>query len=239
MTCLLRTRGSASEMAGLFDAEPNPRLEWREPIWTGDAVPVVVMGEDGTRRIRTMTWGLPALAFAKAVPAKQRGSIYPRDLTRTGSRVQDPVGLERCLIILESFAYPMGQAGECTRGWIGLWDEPLTVWAGVCIADCCAGLLVLANERVEPLSDTMPRLLQPEDRDLWLAGPSLLSLGPGYPEAAFYRENLGERWSSGQQIDNAQLLFTTSRHARLKSPDQRSARPRGSGRPAVQFIAGH
>lgn len=210
MTCLLRTRGSASEMASLFDAEPASRLEWREPIWTGDAVPVVVIDEDGTCRIRTMTWGLPALAFAKAVPAKQRGAIYPRDLTRTGSRLQDPIGLERCLIILESFAYPAGEAGRCTRGWIGLWDEPLTAWAAVCTDDRCAGVLVLANERVEPLSDTMPRLLAPEDRDLWLGGGSLLALGPGYAEADFYRENLGERWSTGRSTDGMLPLIVRS-----------------------------
>jgi len=210
MTCLLRTRGSASEMARLFDAEPDPGLAWRETSWTGDPVPVVAV-ENSQRRLRTMIWGLEAAAYAKSVEARQRGVLYARDLAVAATRLHDLAGLRRCLIILESFAYPMGKAGACTRGWIGLWDEPLTAWAGLCTSEGSAGMLVLANERVEPLSDTMPRMLPPDDWEPWLAGASLLSLGPGYPEAAFYRENLGERWSTGHSIESALLQLPTSR----------------------------
>lgn len=209
MTCLLRTRGSASEIARLFGAEPDPRLEWREAIWTGEAVPVVVI-EEGVRRLRTMTWGLPAEAFAKPAPSRQRGTIYSRDFTTSGTCLHNPASLDRCLIVLESFAYPIGNAGQCTRSWMGLQNHPLTAWAGVCTGDHCAGVLVRANERVEPLSDTMPCLLQSEDWDRWLDGGTLLSLGPCHPDAHFYCENLGERWSTGLSEDDMPPLFSAA-----------------------------
>ncbi len=209
MTCLLRTRGSVSEMVRLFAAEPDPGLVWPESIWPGDRVPVVIE-EDGMRRLTTMAWGLPVETFVKPVPASQRGIIYPRDLWRDGSRLRDGRSLPRCLILLESFAYPMGTKGQCTRGWIGLWDHPVAAWAGVFEGGGCAGMLVMANERVEPLSSTMPHLLPSQDQTCWLERGSLLLLGPGYADAEYYRENLGERWSSGRPDEELPLFRAAS-----------------------------
>lgn len=203
MTALLRTRGSAPEMARLFGAASNPGLDWRESIWIGDRVPVVWI-EGGGRRLATCNWALLETAFALPVPAKQRGTLYPRDLVPAASRLCNPAGLRRCLIIVESFAYPDGAKGQRTRCWFGLRDNPLIVWAGLCSADGenCVGILVQANDRIEPYSETMPRLLLPEDRERWLAGEGLLSLGPTIDANAFYRENLGERWSTGRPDEN-------------------------------------
>jgi putative SOS response-associated peptidase YedK len=202
MTALLRCRGSTAEMARLFDAVADDGLDWRETIWTGDPVPIVIVdGKD--RRLTTSRWGLPEEAYAKAVAAKQHGLLYSRDLVPDASRLHDPAHLRRCLLIVESFAYPEGRAGERTRTWFGLWDSALAAWAGYCTPDgaCCAGILLGANDRVEPYSEMMPHLLAPADQARWLDGGGQLSLGPAYDADAFYRENLGERWSTGRLVD--------------------------------------
>jgi putative SOS response-associated peptidase YedK len=206
MTCLIRCRGSASEIARLFDADPDSGLDWRESIWTGEPVPVVVR-ENGARRLRMMTWGLSAPAFAKPVHPRQRGTFYARDLQPGRGRLRDPAALGRCLILLESFAYPAGSAGRWTREWTGLSDHPLTAWAGICTKDGCAGLLDLANLTVFDVSSIMPRLLAPDDHARWLAGHAIPGLGLPYPDAAFYCENLAEHWSTGRPQEEALPLF--------------------------------
>lgn len=186
-------------MARLFAAEPDPALDWRPTSWAGDPVPVVLI-EDDRRRLTTARWGLSAGSFNAPVPAKQRGTLYPRDLGFS-SRLHHPAVFRRCLIIVESFAYPGCRDEQCTREWFGLWDEALTAWAGLYAPDdgACAGILVQANERVEPCSSRMPLLLTAKDRERWLSGGGLLALGFGYESEDFYRENLGERWATGLQ----------------------------------------
>lgn len=210
MTALLRTRGSSSEMARLFAAEPDSALDWRTTIWAGDAVSVVLIDEN-RRRLTTACWGLPARSFNTPVPSKQRGTLYPRDLGFS-SRLHHRSGFRRCLIIVESFAYPGCREARCTREWFGLWDEALTAWAGLYEPEdgSCAGLLVRSNERVEPCSSRMPLLLTARDRERWLSGDGLLALGFGYDTEAFYRENLGERWATGLQEEAALPLFSAS-----------------------------
>lgn len=192
-------------MARLFAAEPDLGLDWPESIWTADHVPVVITSEDDGRRLTTMRWGLCAESYAVAVPPKRRGLVYPRDFWRTGSRLMDPTAVSRCVIVLEAFAYPEGHSGGCTRTWVGLHDHPLIGWAGICDESGCAGVLIEANDTIEPLSNRMPRLLAPEDHGLWLDGAGLLSLRPPYPDEAFYRENFEERWSTGRSIESDPL----------------------------------
>ena len=190
-------------MAKLFDAKPDAGLEWRETGWIGDRVPVVVRDADG-RRLATQVWGLPADCFSKPVAAKQSGTLYPRDLSPSASRLHEPTGFRPCLILIESFAYPGGFKGQCTRNWFGLWDETLTAWAGLCTpGGHCAGILGRANEQVEPYSDAMPLLLASADRESWLAGAGFLALRADYVASDFYRENLGERWSTGRLCEEA------------------------------------
>ena len=203
MTALLRCRGSTAEMARLFDAVADPDLDWRETSWTGDPVPVV-LDDRYARRLTTSRWGLPEDAFAKTVAVKQRGALYSRDLVPGPSRLSDPARLQRCLIVMESFAYPEVSVGEATRAWFGLQDTPLSAWAGLATPDgsCCAGLLMIANGQVMPLNEMMPLLLTPAGQARWLEGAGPLSIGPGYDDDAFYRENLGERWSTGRPPDD-------------------------------------
>jgi putative SOS response-associated peptidase YedK len=209
MTRLIRARGATSEMARLFDAEPEPGLNWREIVWPGDSA-LLVTQEDGQRRLSTMPWGLPALSFARPVTANQRGTMFVRDLVE-GGRLDEPRQLRRCLIVVEAFAYPSGETGRCTRSWFGLSDRPLVAWAGVCTAggNGCAGLLMNANQTIAPLSNHMPRLLAPHDHATWLRG-GLLALSSPEPDADHYHENFGERWSTGALLDQFHLGFVAS-----------------------------
>lgn len=202
MTSLIRARGATSEITRLFDADADFELRWRDVIWPGDCA-LVVTEEGGGRRLSALRWSLPALAFGRPVPAKQRGTLFVGDLV-DGGRLDAPDRLRRCLIVLEAFAHPWGQAGHRTRSWFGLSDRPLAAWAGFCMGDGsgCAGLLMSANQMVAAASNHMPRLLAPQDHTDWLGGIGLLSLSETANE--YYHENFGERWSTGALLDAPQ-----------------------------------
>ena len=182
-------------MAGLFGAEPDAHLEWRPTIWNGEPVPVVT-SEAGARRLSMCPWSLPAAAFTESVAPRLRGVIYARDLAPGGGRLRP--GFARCLIVIESFAYPAGEPGKRTRDWFGLRDQPLVAWAGVSMQGGCAGVLTHANALVWEASPMMPLLLPANAVDHWLDRAWLPSSGAGFEASNFYYENLGDRWSSGQ-----------------------------------------
>lgn len=74
----------------------------------------------------------------------------------------------------------------------------------------CAGLLMPASKLIELLSDQMPRLLAPAHHAAWLNGAVPLSLSPVEPDESYYRENFGERWSTGAMIDAPLLPVAAS-----------------------------
>ncbi|MBN8805540.1 MAG: hypothetical protein J0H81_10695 [Sphingopyxis terrae] len=201
MTNLIRCRGAVSEIAGLFDAEPAPDLIWTPEIWPGEPA-LIVAARNGKRRLQTSAWDLPDATFAIPRPQSRRGTLFAREIADTGDGGLIAAKLERCLIVIESFAYPHGDRGERCRAWGGLWDEPLCAWAGLCHADGgFAGLLTPAAEPIRTVSDHMPLLLPREEHDAWLEGQSLLALSTSYPDANYYLERTTEIWSSGRLID--------------------------------------
>lgn len=200
MTALIRARGAVSEMARRFDAVPLLPLAWQALIWPGEQVPVVTSA-CGDRQLKTMRWGLAHDAFQQPITAYKRGCFFARDLVTGASRLTAPARLRRCLIAIESFARPDGTAGRCTREWHGLWDDPLTAWAGLADEEGCAGLVHADRASGTPT----PHLLRPDQWQAWLGGAGLLSLGPGYRDTDFYREDLGELWSSGRARDEEQF----------------------------------
>lgn len=208
MTALLRCRGAVSEMASQFAAEPDEALAWTPIIWPGEPA-LVVAEREGRRVLRTLPWGLPAATFIDRQRAKaRRGTLFPRDLRADAGVIDDPADLGRCLIVLESFAYPDGEPRRRTRAWAGLWDRPLAGWAGVLTESAageqgCAGILVMANPLVERVSRHMPLLVDPDDYGAWLDGTaSLLSLTAITDEHAYYLEATDERWSTGAAMED-------------------------------------
>lgn len=205
MTALLRCRGAVSEMQALFGAEPCGNPTWKPLIWPGEQV-IAITERDGRHTIETSTWGLPATAFIDPGRSRARRAIlFPREFRADAGALVDPGELERCLIVLESFAYPDGLARQRTRAWAGLWDQPLVGWAGLCTPDGqgCAGILVLANPLIERVSRHMPLLSRPEAHGAWLGGSAtILSMATFTEEADFYLEHTSERWSTGASIDD-------------------------------------
>lgn len=208
MTALIRTRGSTSELARLFDAAAAPALKWKPFCWPGDPVPVVT-GDDRGRTLSTMAWGLPLDDFRRPLAPAQRAGLFASDLMIDASRLRDVLALERSLIIIESYACPVGSAGAMTREWTGLSEEPLTAWAGFCNAarTHCAGLLMRTSASLERGNAPYPRLLRREYWQAWLDGAGFLSIGEPYEDTDLYREDLGERWSNGRQDAATLPLF--------------------------------
>jgi putative SOS response-associated peptidase YedK len=194
-------------MARLFEAVADSDLAWSPSIWQRDPIPVIVADDEGRRRLRTMCWGLDAAAFETSVPPRQRGSLYPRDLSPSATRLRDLPGCDRCVLVVEAFAYPRGTKGRVKRVWVGLDDAPLLAWAGLRSGDGCAGLLLRAPEALQPLTATIPLLLTLEDCGRWLAGAPILSLDPCFREDKVYVEYLGERWASGRTREDPRLAF--------------------------------
>jgi len=194
-----------SEMQTLFGAEPSGKPTWEPLIWPGEPV-VTITERDGRRLIDTQAWGLPASAFGDRDRSRaHRAILFPRELRADAGALVDPGELERCLIVLESFAYPAGPTGQRTRAWAGLWEQPLVGWAGFCRpgGEGCARLLVLANSLIGRVSRHMPLLLHPDGYDAWLDGSgTILSVATSTEEADFYLEHPDERWSTGASIDD-------------------------------------
>lgn len=205
MTALLRCRGAVSEMEELFAAEPCGTPAWEPQIWPGEPV-VTITERDGRRVIDTQAWGLPTATFVDTRRSRaHRAILFPRELRGDAGALDDPGSLERCLIVLESFAYPDGAARQRTRTWAGLWEQPLVGWAGFCKpgGQGCAGLLVLANPLIERVSRHMPLLLRPESHGAWLDGSAtILSVAAITEEADFFLERTDERWSTGASIED-------------------------------------
>lgn len=203
MTNLLRCRGAVSEIANLFAANADPGLNWRPTIWPGETVLIVTADGDG-RRLRTVPWGLPENSFAQARPKAQRTGIFSRHLAKRDGDLIQPEHLERCLIVIEAFAYPDGPSGKRTRSWAGLWDEPLCAWAGVWSRTGtqvgCAGVLIPSNALISRVSPHQPWLL-PDGHDTWLANASEAAIYHDYPDDAWYLERTSEAWSSGELRD--------------------------------------
>lgn len=203
MTSLIRCRGSATEIAVTFDAVAEPDLEWRPTAWPGEQV-LMVTSKGSQRRLRTGSWGLSPTAFLQPTPQPLRGVVFARDLASANTRLVASHSLERCLIIVEDFAYPTGEPGRRTRAWAGLWDEPVSAWAGLCTADglCCAGVVSPANALIARVSSTMPLLLSQKSAEQWLeARAGLLSLADAYLETDYYLEPSDERWANAATIE--------------------------------------
>lgn len=194
-----------SEMMALFGAEPCAVPTWEPLIWPGE--PVLAITETaGLRMIAAQAWGLPAAAFVDTGRSRARRAIlFPRELRADAGALADPSELERCLIVLEAFAYPDGAAGQRTRTWAGLWDQSLVGWAGFCAPGGrgCAGILVMANPLIERVSRHRPLLLHPDGYGAWLDGSAtILSVATVTEEADFFLEHTDERWSTGTSIDD-------------------------------------
>lgn len=138
--------------------------------------PVVVAGEDGSRRAVEMRWGL--VPYWAEDPEIGNRMINARSETVAEKPAfRDSFKRRRCLVAADGFyewqKVPGGKQpflirleGGAPFGFAGLWDR----WHGPRgrVLESFTVLTTTPNELVEPIHDRMPVILTPEGRAIWL-----------------------------------------------------------------------
>lgn len=198
MTVLYRCRTALSEVAQTFSAVPPGAARWSAEVWPG-RTGLVVSEAERERRIAPMAWGVRELSLGKDRGQESRATAWFRELYRDRVDLLKPG--RRCLIVLDSFAYPGGTSGARTRTWFGFEDRPIFAWAAFSSegreGPAFCGLMVAANELVTE-SRAMPAIVAPSDCEAWLAGDmaSVARIARTTTDfAEMYREVTEEPWS--------------------------------------------
>ncbi|ALR20960.1 SOS response-associated peptidase family protein [Sphingobium baderi] len=199
MTTLYRCRTALSEVRDQFRAITPDRASWSAEVWP-ERVGLVVYRKGSKRIAEPMRWGIPSTILnggrnRRAVSTSIR---FNRVKVEKLARFDNPW---RCLIVMDSFAYPSGPPGARTRTWFGLDSRPVFAWTGVWAhigeEKRYCGLLAEANLVVA--GPSMPVILDPDDYKLWLGGrfdrATPLANRP-YSEERMYTEALGEPWNA-------------------------------------------
>lgn len=175
MSRLHAVMASLEQIARHFDAEPSDALTPPYEVIEGNPN-LVVIESRGRRLLKRATWGFPRLTREMRERGDPPGRIgLVADLTNL---MWDQLAVDnryRCLIPLTHFANPNGPAGEKTRTWFAVKDQPIACWAGFCrntheFGPVYAGMTMEANAAVMPTNDRMPVLLDPHEHDRWLHG---------------------------------------------------------------------
>lgn len=181
---LLGGEGEVPEIAARYNVAP-----------TQDA-PVVVAGEDGSRRLKLMRWGL--VPYWAEDPEIGSRMINARSETAAEKPAfRDSFKRRRCLVAADGFfewqkvpggkqPYLLRLEGGAPIAFAGLWDR----WrgSGGRVLETFTILTTAPNGLVQPIHDRMPVLLPATGRACWLdpaADPASLGelLAP-YPAAA-------------------------------------------------------
>jgi len=157
----------APEMAARFNVAPS------------QMAPVVVAGEDGSRRLVVMRWGLvPHWAEDPEI-----GQLMINARAETAAEkpaFRDSFRRRRCVVAADGFfewqKVPGGKQpfllrleGGAPFGFAGLWDR----WHGRRgrVLETFTVLTTAPNELLAPIHDRMPVILDSAGRDLWLRRP--------------------------------------------------------------------
>ena len=180
----------------LLGSEDAPEMAARYNVAPTQSAPVVVAGEDGSRRVVSMRWGL--------VPYWARDSDFGnRTINARAETVaekpafRDSFKRRRCLVAADGFfewqKVPGGKQPYLIRldggepiAFAGLWDR----WHGPLgrVLETFTVLTTTPNGLVSPIHDRMPVILPAQARDRWLDREAdLAGLGAllvSYPEEA-------------------------------------------------------
>lgn len=207
MSRLHAVMASIEEMARHFEAEPSNELRPPYEVIEGNSN-LIVIERHGRRLLRPGSWGFPRLTREM----RERGDLPGRiglvaDLTNP---MWDKIAVEpryRCLIPLTHFANPDGPAGEMTRAWFSVKDQPIACWAGFCrnspeFGPVYAGMTMEANAAVMPTNDRMPVLLDPGEYERWLQGSIVdviqFQFRSPFETSRMVVERTNDRWRSGK-----------------------------------------
>jgi putative SOS response-associated peptidase YedK len=161
---LLGGRGEAPEMAARYNVAPTQEA------------PVVVAGDDGSRRVVLMRWGL--VPYWAEGPEGGARMINARSETAAAKPAfRDSFKRRRCLVAADGFfewqkvaggkqPYLIRLEGGAPMAFAGLWDR----WRGrqARELETFTILTTSANALVQPIHDRMPAILQGSGRDRWL-----------------------------------------------------------------------
>lgn len=198
MTKLYRCRTSLSEVAVQFAAATPECATWSAEVWPRRAG--LIVRQKGSDRVAgPMIWGVPRERLISRAAGAEVTAVWFQELHRTQYEWLDPA--RRCLIVLDSFAYPEGSAGARKRAWFGIEDCAIFAWAGVWSetdqGGVYCGLLAAANELVAP-GKAMPVLVDPGEYETWLGGDLIAAswiARRSYPAERMYGERLDEPWN--------------------------------------------
>lgn len=204
---------SIADIASTFGVETTSASETAGE--TTEGLPGLgVIEQNGRRLLKTMDWGFPRLTREMRDRGDPPGRIgLVADLTNPlwEALVQDP--RYRCLIPITHFANPDGIAGEKTRTWFSVKDQPIAAWAGFCrnipeYGPVYAGMTMAANAAVASTNDRMPVLLDPKDHGCWFRGSiqEVIGFQFGEPISAdrLTIEATDDAWRSGKLPRSAQ-----------------------------------
>lgn len=173
MCNLYRMRTAHEEVARYFDAT-STASNTPEEVYPGTPG-LVVTEQEGTRSLRSMTWGFPLRLKGMKPEAKPKPVNNIADLEKPMW-----IGLARkpqwrCLIPFTEFAESEGEKGRMTRTWFRVQGQPMFAWAGLWrVSDewgpVYSGVMTDANEAVAPVHDRMPVLLHRDEYERWLHG---------------------------------------------------------------------
>lgn len=205
MCNLYRMTRTIDEVAHLFDAMVQVGANWAEEVYPGYPG-LVVAAEQGTRRLRPMTWGFPlARTGAKGQPLKPKPINNARADKLAGGFWRPSFIARRCLIALEAFAEAGGPAGGKTRTWLSLPNQPVLAAAGIWRPSsewgaCYAMVMTEACLDMGGIHDRMPVILGPDEHGAWLGGDPDAALALCRPfSGALQIERTGEPWAGRDQ----------------------------------------
>lgn len=198
MVALYRCRTSLKEVAAMFAADAPDHAEWSAEVWPGRKGLAVIM-DGGRRAIVAMKWGLPSSHLGLSALAKGLGpTAWFRELWPKRSELLAPN--HRCLIVMEEFAKPVGEAGSKTRNWYGSERAMIIGWPGIWLEagrerGFC-GLLVDGSVLAGPHA-SMPALMLPTKAAAWLTGDLIdasVFVRSSPDVGGFYSEATEEPW---------------------------------------------
>lgn len=189
-------RYTVSNPGEILGHDQEPEMAARYNVAPTQAAPVVVAGEDGSRRLASMRWGLVPY-WAKDPEIGHRAINARSETVPEKPTFRDSFARRRCLVAADGFfewqKVPGGKQPYLIRleagapfAFAGLWDR----WRGSQgrVLETFTILTTTPNSLVAPIHDRMPVILGPAARDRWLdraVDPKLLDeiLRP-YPASA-------------------------------------------------------
>lgn len=220
MCNLITLKASVEEVASYFKARrPKPTNASPGEVWKG-GIGFVVREVEASRQLDAMVWGFPRHSLNKRTGQPNRPTHVnnARD-----DKLLSPYNMwrewflkpaHRCLIPISAFAEAVGPAGEMTRTWISMSDQPLAACAGLWRStdewgDSYTMVMVDAVPEMLDIHDRMPVILHPADHDRWLRAPAdeAMALVTQYPSEKLVTDHTAKPWTrTHQKLDPPRVL---------------------------------